>query len=144
MSCVKGLFLDKNQRDLLLAGLAKAEQKLASAKDNVKLGHFDDGVSRAYYAALTSARTLLLSEGMEPKSHDGVWTLMALHFVKTGKFPKELVRDAQDLKADRESGDYDFFSAITSDEAKESIEIASKFLAEVKTHLESFLKWPRI
>jgi uncharacterized protein (UPF0332 family) len=41
-------------------------------------------VSRLYYCLLHRVKALLLTKGLEPKSHEGALHLMSDHFVKSG------------------------------------------------------------
>lgn len=47
---------------------------------------FDGAVSRAYYAAYHYACAVLLTKGLEARSHQGVQRLFHLHFIRTGVF----------------------------------------------------------
>lgn len=77
--------MDESTQKLLKAYLEKAESKLLTAKDLLKQKHFDDAVSRCYYAVFHSAQAVLLTESLNADSHHGLITLFGLHFVKTGK-----------------------------------------------------------
>ena len=128
--------MTKPLKDVLLAGLAKSQRNLQEAQDNLSLGHFDNSVSCSYYAAFTAARTALLSLNIEPKTHEGVRSMFALHFVKTGIFSPTASRSLSDLKGARESGDYDFFSGISKEEATDFLSDAKKFVAEADAYLQ--------
>lgn len=70
--------------------IQRGKDSLKSAEALVELDLILDGLSRAYYAALHHARALLLTIDIIPKSHKGALTLFSLHFIKTGKIPKEI------------------------------------------------------
>ena len=126
----------------LEAGLAKAQRNLKEAEDNLAMGHIDNSVSCAYYAAFTAARVALLAEGFEPKTHEGVRGQFSLHFIKPGKFKNELSRSLRDLKEARETGDYDFFSGISKEEATEHLQDAREFVQAVEAFLLPRFKQP--
>jgi uncharacterized protein (UPF0332 family) len=57
------------------AGIERARRMLSAARDNLRLGHVDTAVSRAYYAAFHAAEAALRIEGQEPRSHQGLKNL---------------------------------------------------------------------
>lgn len=81
--------MDKTQRELIDGYLAKARDKAQVARELLSKNHWDDAVSRAYYAAFHAAQAALLAEGQQAESHKGVVTLFGLLLVKTGKFEKQ-------------------------------------------------------
>lgn len=85
----RGSALDKAQRELIDGYLAKARDKARVARELFSKSHWDDAVSRAYYAAFHAAQAALLAEGQRVESHTGVVTLFGLLLVKTGKFDKK-------------------------------------------------------
>ena len=59
-----------NARFELIKGyMAKAKDKLAVAQELLGRQHYDDAVSRAYYAAFHAAQAALISEGQEADTH---------------------------------------------------------------------------
>lgn len=102
--------MDKIQQELLQGYLAKARDKLMVARELLSKAHWDDAVSRAYYAAFHAAQAALLTEGQRGESHRGVVTLFGLLLVKPGKFEKKWGKFLANLKDDRETGDYDALS----------------------------------
>ncbi len=47
-------------------------------------GFVKDAISKLYYALLYYIRGLLLTKGLEPRSHEGTIRPLSLHFVKSG------------------------------------------------------------
>ena len=118
--------------------MAKAKEKLAAAEKLLADGSFyDDAASRAYYAAFHAAQALLRTEGLEADTHQGVVSLFGLHFAKTLKVPIKLGRYLNNLKDDRESGDYDVFSGIDRAVAENALREAREFVAEANRYLEA-------
>ncbi|HET9227853.1 MAG TPA: HEPN domain-containing protein [Thermoanaerobaculia bacterium] len=117
------------------AGLARAHDKLAVAKAVLAAGYPADAVSPAYYAVFHAAEALLLLEGDEPRSHEGLKSLFGLRFVKTGRLPEEMASILRELKDERESSDYSIFPAITAEEGERAVASAARFIAT----LEAFL-----
>jgi uncharacterized protein (UPF0332 family) len=117
------------------AAFARARDKLAVAKHVLAAEYFADAVSPAYYAVYHAAEAVLLIEGDEPRSHEGLKTLFGLRFVKTGRLPEELASILRELKDERENSDYSIFPAITAEEAERAVASAERFVAA----LEAFL-----
>jgi len=69
--------LDKTQHAIVQSYLAKARDKAHVARELLVKGHWDDAVSRAYYAAFHAAQAALLTEGQRGESHqrgcDALW-----------------------------------------------------------------------
>jgi len=132
--------LDKKTLTLLNGLLEKAEEKLRSAEELLKISAYDDAVSRAYYCVFHAVQSLLLTEGLSADTHQGILTLFGLYFVKTGKFDKKFGRILSNLKDDRENGDYEIYSAIDKEVAEKSVKEAEEFLKETKDYLKKYLK----
>jgi uncharacterized protein (UPF0332 family) len=132
--------LDKALKEMIAGELAVARQKIVAAEDLLKLGHYSDAASRAYYAVFHSVRAMLQSEGLNAESHSGLITLFGLHFVKTGKWPRKFSKYLQNLKDDREEGDYGVYSTLDEEDARTAIREAKEFLTETETQLKSCLE----
>jgi len=65
--------------------LIRARKSLAASIVLQKEELLEDSLSRAYYAVLHTARAVLVSEGLDPQSHEAVKRLFGLHIVKQGK-----------------------------------------------------------
>lgn len=131
--------MDKETKSLIKGYLEKAGEKLKVASSLLEDGAYDDAVSRAYYAAFHAATAVLLTEGLAAETHRGLLNMFGLHFVKTGKIEKKYGKYLANLKDDRESGDYEAFSAIDKETAETAVSEATDFLGAMKRFLEQFL-----
>ena len=131
--------MDKSTQELIRGYLAKAEEKLGVVDRLLAQNDFEDAVSRAYYAAYYAAQALLLSEGLEARSHGGLVALVGLHFVKTGKLDKKFGRYLSNLMEDRQQSDYNLFSGLEKQDAEQSLEEARAFVAETRLQLSAYL-----
>lgn len=129
--------MDKKTISLINGYLDKARKKLEVAKRLLEGKEYEDAVSRAYYSVYHAVSALLLTEGLQARTHEGIVTLFGLHFVKTGKFDKKFGRFLTNLKDDRENGDYSLFSVIDENIAKESIIEAEQLIAEIRDYLNT-------
>jgi hypothetical protein len=133
----RGYSLDKVQLGLIRGYMEKALRKLAVARELLSNQHFDDAVSRAYYAAFHAAQAALLTEGQQAESHKGVTTLFGLLLVKSGKVDRRCGRILASLKDNRESGDYEALSFIDAETAARAVEEADYFCSAVRQFLVS-------
>jgi len=85
-------------------------------------------ISRAYYAAFHAGKTILLSEGLEAKSHQGLGRLFSLHFVKSGRLDVRFSRILSKAQKYREEADYSSEYVFTLDDAKERIREIQEFI----------------
>ena len=114
------------------ARIDKARNHLKDAEDIFQERRHGVAINRAYYAILSAARSLLILKGIDPATHDGVKTMLSLHFVKTNYLPKNVVDSFRILLARRTDVDYGDFSEGTPEEAKDSIEKAREFITLVE------------
>jgi uncharacterized protein (UPF0332 family) len=114
----------KEKKSLSEIRMEKAREFFQDAADNYGRGRFRTSVNRAYYAVLNAARSLLIIEGLNPETHDGIITMMSLHFIKKDLLPVEIVKSYKILLARRTDVDYGDFDAITGDEAEHSVALA--------------------
>ena len=115
--------------------LKKSFEKLRTAKIDFANNCFDDSVSRAYYAVFHSISAVLLSKGLHYSSHSQVIGNFNKEFVKTGIFPFHFTKILQRLFEERQTGDYDFDTYITREEAEENLKNAESLLMECKKYL---------
>ncbi len=124
------------KRDDIRLMLAKAHDKLDTARIVFENGKYDDTVSRCYYAVYHVMNAALISNGLSFSSHAQTIGVFNREFVKKGVFPKYFTEMIQGLFEDRQSGDYDFDSRIDEQTARESIENAAIILAGVEKFLD--------
>ncbi len=68
-----------NRKENAAREAALGDDALRAAEALLALQLYNDAVSRAYYAAFHHARALLLLDGLEPKTHRGVFALLERH-----------------------------------------------------------------
>ncbi|HAD04092.1 MAG: hypothetical protein A2091_11495 [Desulfuromonadales bacterium GWD2_61_12] len=72
--------------------VAKAEDKLKTARLDFANGQYDDAVSRAYYAVYHMMTGVLFRHDQIFSSHAQTIGAFNRDFIKTGIFPKEFIR----------------------------------------------------
>ncbi|MBI2440174.1 MAG: HEPN domain-containing protein [Lentisphaerae bacterium] len=116
--------------------LAKAEQKLASARHSLAGGFYDDAASRAYYAVFHAISAVLASNGEVFSSHKQTLSAFNKEFIAAGKTDRFRFKDIQRLFNDRQNGDYDTMIAVERETAEEDLRIAANIVEVCKEYLK--------
>jgi uncharacterized protein (UPF0332 family) len=116
--------------------LARAEERLDSARILLENGKFNSAISEAYYCMYYSAKALLSFRDFHPKRHQGVLTLLGLEFINKGYIEEMYGRVfARDMQL-REKADYDVSFRASREEAEGVIDDAEGFLERIQKALE--------
>lgn len=118
---------EENRRKNLAQELERAGAAFKAAEALLALGLTADTVSRAYYAAFHVARALLLSRGLEAKTHSGLVHLLNTEFIRAGLLPSSFNRLFAGLQRTREYADYDAAATFSEDDARAEVEAARSF-----------------
>ncbi len=110
----------------------KSRNALSDAINNFSAGMYKTSVNRSYYAVLHSARSLLILKGIDPVKHEGVKTMISLHFVRTSLLPKDIIDTFKDLMVLRTDVDYGDIDFVGKDEAERAIEEAKRFIDTIE------------
>ena len=78
--------MEENKKKNILEEMQRAGKAMEAANLLFNNGLLNDAISRLYYFVLYKIRALLLTKGLEPRSHEGTLRLFGLHFVKEGIF----------------------------------------------------------
>lgn len=126
----------ENRRRNIAAEIERAEQSLKAAEALVGLSLYADAVSRAYYGAFHYLRALLLSQGLEPKSHASAIHLFNLEFVREGRLSNTHNRLLGSLQRARELADYDAAVSFAPEDARAELASAKSFAADALAWLD--------
>jgi uncharacterized protein (UPF0332 family) len=118
----------------------KSEEMLADAVKSLKNGMYMTSVNRSYYAALHAARSLLILKGVDPVSHDGVKTMISLHFIKPKILSQEVMRYFKNLMTLRTDVDYGDFESIEKNEANGALKHAKRLLKIIDSVRKKLIK----
>lgn len=97
----------------------KAEETMNEAKIVMESGLWNLAVNRFYYSVFYAALALMQKEGISTTTHRGVWSMLNLHFVKTGILTKEDGSLLARLFTMRHTGDYEDIFDWGEEDAKE-------------------------
>jgi len=118
----------------------KSRETLSDALNNFKAGMYKTSVNRSYYAVLHSARSLLILKGIDPLRHEGVKTMMSLHFIKAGIIPQEVIKIFKELLVIRTDVDYGDFETVDKSEAEKAIKKARRFIKIIESARKNLIK----
>lgn len=97
---------------------------------------FDGAVSRVYYAAYHFACAVLLTKGLEARSHQGLQRLFHLHFIRTGIFPQEVGVLLSHAQKAREEADYYPEVSFNRKVARNRMKDVEEFARAARQYLE--------
>ncbi len=129
-----------NKRANVLSELARSDESMRAAQVLVDAGLLHDAESRLYYAIYHAAVALLLTEGLEPRSHSGTASLLGLHFVKTGRMGPEDARLFARIQKYRLEADYGRDFVLTTDALREDLASCQGFLDRARGTIAGILE----
>lgn len=111
--------------------ITKAYEFMEDARANYNDGRYKTSVNRSYYAALSAVRSILILEGVNPETHEGVITMLSLRFIKPALLQVEVIKIFKTLLSRRTDVDYGDFETINAAEAEDSLRIAQKMIESI-------------
>ena len=123
---------DENRRTNCASELARAEEAMRAARVLIDANLLSDAESRLYYAAYHAVAALLLSQGLEARSHAGVGELLGRHFVKTGRLDPGDARLFARLQKCRIEADYSTGFVVTLDAAQEDVAACTVLIERIR------------
>lgn len=124
--------LSRENREALAAyRYQRAQDTLAEVPFLKQQGYYNTAVNRLYYACYYAAVALLVKHGITPGTHAGVKQMLGMHFVATGRMPREIGRSFSLLFERRHSSDYDDFAYTDEHEISELLPKAETFIKTV-------------
>lgn len=118
--------------DYITYRLERARKTYSDANLLAKNKSWNSCINRLYYSCFYLTSAILLKNGFEAKSHNGVRTIFFREFVKTGKVDKDFGRLYSDLFDWRNKGDYSDFFDFSEEDVLPLLEKAGKFIDTVE------------
>ena len=128
---------EDNKRKNLSDELREAEDRLRSARLLRDAGQRKDAVSRAYYAAFHAAKAMLLTEGIEPRTHRGMRDEFRHRMTGAGKLPEALAQTLDRLEAARLGADYGAGADFSDEQTGGFLEDAQRFVDTITANLRA-------
>ena len=127
---------EANKKDNVREEIAHANESMKAADLLFKNGFTRDAVARLYYSLLYTVRAMLLTKGLEPKSHEGALRLFGLHFVKQGSFEPKDSHVFSRLMKYRQEADYNPSYLFTPEDFIEFRKEAERLMQKITSRLE--------
>jgi len=128
---------EENKKANIREEIDRANEAVRAANLLFENGFVRDAVSKVYYSLLYSVRALLLTEGLEPKSHEGALRLFGLHFVKPGAFEAKDSHIFSKLMKFREEADYNPSYPFAPEDFTEFKSGAEGMIQKITNHLKN-------
>jgi uncharacterized protein (UPF0332 family) len=128
--------IEENRKKNIREEIQRARKAIEAANLLFKHDLLNDGISRLYYFVLYNIRGLLLTKGLEPKSHEGTLRLFGLHFVKEGIFDPKSSHIFSKLMKYREEADYNPSYLFTKEDFIEFENEAQELVNKIHGYLE--------
>jgi len=129
----------QDKRSLSDLRMSKAFEFLEDAKANFRDGRHKTAINRSYYAALNAARAILILEGANPETHEGVVTMLSLRFIRPSILPVDVVKNFKVLLSHRTDVDYGDFDTTDTADAEDSVRIAENLVQVIDRARKSLL-----
>lgn len=126
----------ENRETLAAYRYQRAQETLAEIPFLKQQGYYNTAVNRLYYACYYAAIALLIKHGINPGTHAGVKQMLGMHFVATGRIPRDVGRSFSLLFERRHSSDYDDFVYTSEEEIDELSPKAEMFIQTIDTLLK--------
>ncbi len=126
---------EENKRENIKEEMDRAIKAMEAATLLFDNGFFNEAISRLYYFLLYNIRALLLTKGLEPKSHEGALRLFGLHFVKEGIFEPADSHIFSRLMKYREEADYNPSYIFTKEDFVQFKKEAEMLSDKIKAYL---------
>ena len=132
----KRTLTDDQRRDIVHYRIENAQKMLFEVESHRENGFYNTAINRMYYACYYAATAMLVSLGVEVKSHDGVRLNLGKHVVMQGLLSPELGRFYSRLFSKRSTGNYDDFVNHTLETVDELLPQARVFVETLVSQLK--------
>ena len=109
----------------------KAEEDLASARDNLKSSRYQNAVRDAYFACFHAFSSVLLKDGKTFKKHKEVRSMLHRDFIRTKNIDSSWGKHYDWLFDNRHKADYRPLIKFDPDQVQEIIEESEAFVEEM-------------
>lgn len=109
----------------------KAYNTLKEAEDMIDTKHWNLAIQRLYYACFYMASALLMSRGINARTHNGVVGQLGQNFVSKGFLTKDEGRLYSRLLQNRITGDYNDFFDFTREDVAPLLEPTRNLLIKI-------------
>lgn len=123
-------------QDYIKYRIERAEETIDEVQTHIENRFWNTALNRMYYACFYAVSALLAKENIEISSHSGVRLKFGEHFVKTGRFDRDLAKHFTELFEKRHKGDYNDFYDFDEETVQRLYPVFIKFIEEIKKILD--------
>jgi uncharacterized protein (UPF0332 family) len=127
---------EENKKQNVYEEINHANESMRAADLLFNNGFIRDAVSKLYYSLLYMVRAMLLTKGLEPRSHEGALRLFGLHFVKQGIFETTDSHVFSRLMKYRQEADYNPSYMFTLEDFIEFRKDAENVMLKIMSRLK--------
>jgi uncharacterized protein (UPF0332 family) len=125
--------LSYEERNALTAlKIERANETIKEIPYLIKQGFYRNAANRLYYSCYYVVSALLLHNGYDAHTHNGIIMLFSLNFVKTGIVGTEEGKLYRSLFELRQTGDYDEIKIIDKEDVVSRLQLAENFIKTIE------------
>ncbi|MDE2786726.1 MAG: HEPN domain-containing protein [Chloroflexota bacterium] len=122
-------------KDQAIAEWRRARESLGAAATYESTIYYADSISRAYYAAFHAAKSPLLLDDIEPRTHEGVIRRFGERIVRIHHVEPVWGRELNQLQKLRNDADYEVEMVFGEADARAAYQRAAAFLHRIRALL---------
>jgi uncharacterized protein (UPF0332 family) len=126
----------ENKKANVREEIERADESMKAADLLFDNNFVRDAVTKLYYSLLYTVRALLLTKGLEPKSHEGALRLFGLHFVKQGILEAKDSHVFSKLMKYRQEADYNPSYTFTPQDYVEFKKDAEAVIEKIRSRIK--------
>jgi len=126
-------FSQEEREAIVTYRLERAKETLMDAQLSIQNSRWNSAANRLYYACFYAAVALLISDGHQAHTHNGVKTLLGMHYIKTGIIPETIGPTYQKAFNLRQTGDYDDLAFLTEQDVTPLLKLAEQFVNAIES-----------
>ena len=93
---------------------------------------WNGAANRIYYSVLHAVNALFINDGLQAVRHKGSHAQFSLHYISTGKLPRDYGRFYNNLQTLREKSDYNCFYDVDEQDVIDGMEKAKQFIEAIE------------
>jgi len=124
-----------NKNDIIQYRLEKSERTFLEAKALKSSQFWNGAVNRLYYTCYHIVSALLIKDGINASTHNGVRSQFFKFYVKTEKLDRKFSILYSDLMNKRQESDYDDFQEFQQEDIEPLFEDVQEFIETIKEEL---------
>jgi uncharacterized protein (UPF0332 family) len=126
---------DEERKEVVRYRIGKAKNTFSEIALLTNNALWHNAANRLYYACYYGVTALLIKNGIETKTHQGVSNQFGFHFVKTEVFSQKEGRLFKNLFELRQDGDYDDWIDIIEEDVVPLIDPVRNFIDKIEQKL---------